>query len=120
MLPAQLAIPAGVGDIITAIFAIPVAKAVSQKRSWSTKAVYAWNIFGIIDILVVVISAILVAKKDLLTGKHGDLELTIFPFVWFPAFAPATILFLHWGVFKKLQQAKQANPSALPGVSSFG
>jgi hypothetical protein len=101
LLPAKFAFSAGLGDIITAILALPVAKMVS-KGKWGTAAVYAWNIFGIMDIVTLLVIAVT-------TGANGNLrEMTVFPFVWFPAFAPATILFLHTAVFRKLYQLKNA------------
>src|SRR6185437_4188149 len=51
LLPRDFAISAGMGDMLTALFSIPVARAISQKKPWSIKAVYAWNIFGILDIV---------------------------------------------------------------------
>ncbi len=106
LLPTNFAFSADMGDLITAIFAIPVARAVSQKKSWSIKAVYAWNIFGILDIVVLTIFAVIIALSDAKTGGNSIKEMGIFPFVWFPAFAPATILFLHSGVFRKLKQLR--------------
>ncbi|MDO3643193.1 hypothetical protein [Mucilaginibacter sp. L3T2-6] len=100
LLPARFAFAAGLGDIITAILAIPVARIVVKKNPWREAAVYAWNIFGILDIIDLLIIAVI-------TGANGNLrEMTVFPFVWFPAFAPATILFLHAAVFRKLSQLK--------------
>ncbi|WPU96169.1 hypothetical protein SNE25_11635 [Mucilaginibacter sabulilitoris] len=102
LLPTKFAFFAGLGDIITAILAIPVAKMVSKGKSWSKPAVYAWNIFGIMDIIDLLVIAVTI-------GANGNLrEVTVFPFVWFPAFAPATILFLHTAVFRKLNQLKHA------------
>ena len=97
LLPARFAFFAGLGDIITAIFALPVAWMVAaRKPGWKT-ALYAWNIFGIMDVIDLLIVAVI-------TGANGNLrEIAIFPFVWFPAFAPATILFLHVAVFRKLR-----------------
>jgi hypothetical protein len=107
LLPADLAFSAGMGDIITALFAWPVAKWVSKRESWGIKAVYAWNIFGILDIITLLIIVGITIKKSIISGANGDLkEMTIFPFAWFPAFAPATILFLHTAIFRKLQQIK--------------
>lgn len=106
LLPTQLAFSADMGDIITAALAIPVARAVAKGKSWSIKAVYAWNILGITDIVVALILAVINAKAEAIAGTHEQRELTIFPFVWFPAFAPATILFLHYAVFRKLFQIK--------------
>ncbi len=67
---------------------------------------YAWNIFGALDIITLLVIAVINAKNAIVTGEPGIQEMTIFPFVWFPAFAPATILFLHTAIFRKLQQIK--------------
>jgi hypothetical protein len=102
LLPAKFAFSAGLGDIITAILALPVARMVAKGHSRRVIAVYAWNIFGILDIIDLLVIAVI-------TGANGNLrEMTVFPFVWFPAFAPATILFLHTAVFRKLRQLGQA------------
>ncbi len=111
LLDAAFALSAGLGDIITAIFAIPVARGVAKKKSWSRKAVIAWNIFGILDIVSLLTIAFFGAIKAAATGQSGG-EMTMFPFVFFPAFAPATILFLHFTVFKKLQQSPQPSGAA--------
>ncbi len=101
LLPAKFAFSAGLGDIITAILALPVARMViKRKTGWKT-AVYAWSIFGILDIVDLLVIAVII-------GANGNLrEMTVFPFVWFPAFAPATILFLHTTVFRKLYQLER-------------
>jgi hypothetical protein len=112
LLPANVAFSGEMGDIITALLAFPVANIVSKGKSWSIKAVYAWNIFGILDIVNVLILVAIATQDSILTGNHGVLEMTIFPFVWFPAFAPATILFLHTAVFRKLHQIKTVETSS--------
>jgi hypothetical protein len=105
LLPARFAFSAGMGDIITAIFALPVAKMVSRGKPGSIRAAYAWNIFGILDIVTLLVIAVITAIKSVTSGEQGILlEMNIFPFVWFPAFAPATILFLHTVIFRKLRQ----------------
>jgi len=100
LLDLRFAISAGLGDIITAILAVPVARAVAQKKAWSIKAAYAWNIVGIMDIVTLMTIAVVNAIKS----SGGETEMALFPFAWFPAFAPATILFLHVAVFRKLRQ----------------
>jgi len=107
LLPARFAFSAGMGDIITALLALPVAKMVSKGKSWSIPIVYAWNILGIADIVTLLVIATIEGKNSIITGGPGIREMTIFPFVWFPAFAPATILFLHTLVFRKLRQIKK-------------
>jgi hypothetical protein len=106
LLPRDFAFSAGMGDIITAILALPVAKMVSKGKPGSVKMAYAWNIFGILDIITLLVLAIISTKNAIVTGEPGPQEMTIFPFVWFPAFAPATILFLHTAIFRKLRQIK--------------
>ena len=107
LLPAEFALSSGAGDIITALLSYPVARMVSKGKSWSIKAVYAWNIFGILDILALLVIAAVDIRKSIIAGGPGVREMTIFPFVWFPAFAPATILFLHTLIFRKLIQIKE-------------
>lgn len=109
-LPREFAFSAGIGDLITALSAFPVAWMVLKGKSWSIPTVYAWNIFGILDILTLLVIAALDVKHDIVTGGHSQLEMTIFPFVWFPAYAPVTILFLHTMIFRKLIQLKKQTP----------
>lgn len=104
VLPAQFALLAGFGDILTAIGAIFVSQWVNEKRAWSKKAVFIWNIFGFWDIVSVIISAILTTKNSLENNTQSVAEITKIPFVWIPAFAPAVIIFLHISVFKKLKR----------------
>lgn|GEM_PF-559499 len=100
LLPKNFAFSADLGDLITAVLALPVARMVSKKKPGWKVAVYAWNIFGILDIVNLLTIAVII-------GANGNLrEMAVFPFVWFPAFAPATILFLHMTVFRKLQMLK--------------
>lgn len=102
-LPARFAFFAGLGDVITGVFAIPVARMVKNKqRGWKT-ALHMWNLFGIMDIVDLLVVAVL-------TGANGSLrEMAVFPFVWFPAFAPATIVFLHAAVYGKLAMTSKSN-----------
>lgn len=102
LLPMKFAFFAGWGDVITAIAALPVARMAAKKKPGWKIAVYIWNIFGIMDIIDLLAVAVT-------TGANGNLrEMAVFPFVWFPAFAPATILFLHTIVFRKLRLLKQS------------
>jgi hypothetical protein len=114
LLDPQFAVSAGLGDIITAIFAIPIARSVAQQKPWSRKLAYAWSIFGSLDILNLMTIATYGAIKATAAGQTGG-EMTIFPFVWFPAFAPATILFLHYTIFRKL---RQTSPSRRHGAET--
>lgn len=105
LLPAKFAFSAEMGDVITALLAIPVARLVAKGNRWAKPVVYAWNIFGMLDIINLLVIATINAANPTIIGGQGDLrEMLIFPFSWFPAFAPATILFLHVVVFRKMYQ----------------
>jgi len=122
LLPASFAVSAETGDLLTAILALPVARMVSKAKPFWKPALIAWNIFGMFDIINVLIIASIYAAKTMAAGPQGGLEeMTLFPFAWFPAFAPATILFLHVTVFRKMAFAgsgRGARKEIRPGYVS--
>lgn len=102
-LPKPFALIAGIGDITAAISSIFVANAIQNKKSYSKKLTYYWNIFGTVDILFTAIAANVLTKISIDSGTMGVDTLAMFPYCIIPAFAPPTILFLHWSIFKKLK-----------------
>lgn len=102
-LPKPFALIAGIGDMLTAVSSIFVAKAIQNNKRYAKTLTYYWNIFGTVDILFTAIAANVLTKISIDTGAMGVDTLAVFPFCIIPAFAPPTILFLHWAVFKKLQ-----------------
>ncbi len=105
-LPKAFAMIAGFGDMITAVSSIFIANAIAQKKSYARTLAYAWNIFGTMDILFTAIAANVLTKISIDTGVMGVDTLANFPFCIIPAFAPPTILFLHWSIFKKMKEIK--------------
>ncbi len=101
-LPSSIAIIAGCGDVITAVSSIFVAKALVQKKESAKKLCWAWNTFGLVDILATSASAFILTKISIETGAQGVDVLGQFPFCFIPAFAPATIIFLHFLIYRKL------------------
>ena len=109
IIPKEFAIIGGGGDILTAILVFPVVYALQKKKAYATKWVVAWNIIGLLDIISVLTSATLITRTAIENGEQGVLQFGLFPFSWIPAFAPATIIFLHILIFRKLRAAKQAS-----------
>ncbi|MGR3810349.1 hypothetical protein [Jiulongibacter sp. NS-SX5] len=101
-LPKPFALIAGLGDMITAISSIFVAKAFAQKKSFSKKLLLIWNTFGLVDILLTSAMAVYFTKLSIDTGLSGVEVLARFPFYFIPAFAPATIIFLHLSLYRKV------------------
>jgi len=102
-LPKHFALIAGLGDMLTAVSSIFVARAIRHKKSYAKKLTYYWNIFGTVDILFTAIAANVLTKLSIDQGTMGVDSLAFFPFCIIPAFAPPVILFLHWSIFKKLK-----------------
>jgi hypothetical protein len=105
-LPKTFALVGGIGDIFAATTAIFVANAVENRKENAHKLVFIWNIIGLWDIVNVIVSAIITTKYAIENGTQGVIEMTNFPFCWIAAFAPATIVFLHISIFKKLKIMK--------------
>ncbi|MGL4596458.1 MAG: hypothetical protein ACRCYO_02960 [Bacteroidia bacterium] len=103
-LPKPFAFIAGAGDVLTAITSIFVVKAIQNKKKYARTLTYCWNLFGAIDILFTAIAANVLTKISINTGSMGVDTLAVFPFCIIPAFAPPTILFLHWAIFQKMKK----------------
>jgi hypothetical protein len=58
LLPRGFALPAGIGDVLTGLFAPVVAWLVLRNARGSYAIAIAWNVFGILDLLVAPVSAI--------------------------------------------------------------
>lgn len=106
ILPKSFAFIGGIGDIFAAVTAFFVAVLIDKKAKYYKKITLIWNIIGFWDIVSVIISAVYITKQAIEGNLQGILEMTKFPFCLIPAFAPATILFLHICIFKKLKMEK--------------
>ena len=103
-LPKFFAIIAGMGDMITAITSIFVAKFIREQKPYAKKLTLIWNSFGFLDILFTAVTAILLTKLSIDKGTMGVDTLARFPFCFIPAFAPPIIIFLHVSIFKKIKK----------------
>jgi hypothetical protein len=103
-LPKPFAYIAGIGDVTTALSSIWVARAIVNQKSYAKQLTFFWNLFGAIDILFTAVAANVLTKLSIETGSMGVDTLARFPFCIIPAFAPPTILFLHWVIFTKLKK----------------
>lgn len=95
-LPRAFAIPGGIGDIIVATMALPVALA-PLEEAVRRRAIVIWNVIGFIDILLVVLSA---ARINLSTP--GELRaLTHLPLSLLPTFLVPLIIATHIIIFSR-------------------
>jgi len=97
-LPIGFALPAGLGDILTGLAAIPLAFALSHGTPGTRKKFVAWNIFGLLDLLVAVSMGILHSGSSLglLAGSGPTTQLmTELPRSMVPTFLVPMFMLLH-------------------------
>src|ERR687891_283645 len=86
LLDPAFAIPAGVGDILVGVTAIPFAIFLWKGYSWSKYALVVWNVLGIADLVMAV------SLGFITSPEFGVSTMTTLPWVLIPAIAvPATI-----------------------------
>jgi hypothetical protein len=89
--------PAGVGDMLTGIMALPAALAVASGSSAGRRAALLWNLFGLLDFAVAITLGILSAPGPL--QRFGfDIPASFagtFPTVLIPAFGVPSSILLH-------------------------
>jgi len=96
-LPGEFALPAGTGDFLTGLLALPVALYVHSRARGSWVAGYAWNSLGILDLCLAVTMGALTSPgpAQLLAFDRPNLGIGTYPLVMIPAFAVPLSLILH-------------------------
>jgi hypothetical protein len=112
-LPGAFALPAGIGDVLVGALALPVAFYLHSGAIGGRAAAYAWNLLGILDLLIAVTIGALTATGRL-PLEVPNAATTSFPLVMIPAFAVPLSLILH-GV--SLWQLMRGRRAALPALS---
>jgi hypothetical protein len=95
-LPPQFGIPEGGGDIIAAIYSLPLAFALRQGKPVRT-AFIAWNLFGLVDLISAITLGMLYSEGSLgflRTGVSTAL-MTTFPVNLIPTFFVPLFILLH-------------------------
>lgn len=96
LLPSEFAIPAGYGDVVVGFLA-PLALRIYRKdrtRSWV--ALIAWNIFGMLDLVVAMITGIVFIAPFARTMVLGGQSINYLNYVLLvPGFAVPILFFVH-------------------------
>jgi hypothetical protein len=98
LLDPAFAIPAGIGDILIGVTAIPFAIFLWKGYSWSKYSVVVWSVLGIAD-LVNAITLGLITNSDL-----GSPMVTTFPWILVPTVGVPLALALHGVVLYRLRK----------------
>jgi len=97
LLVPAFAIPAGVGDILIGVTAIPFAIFLWKGYSWSKYALVVWSVLGIAD-LVNAVTLGVITNPDFRTSTMAT-----FPWILVPTVAVPTALALHGIVLYRLR-----------------
>ena len=105
-LPWQFALPAGIGDITTGVLAVVVAARLARNAAGAGRAVYAWCLFGIADLVVAIMMGAMTSpgRPHLLAFEAPNLLITSYPLVMIPTVAVPLALMLHGVVLWRLRR----------------
>ncbi len=90
-LPYDFAVLGGWGDIVVAVWALGLLIVYSGRLRVSSLSIQAWNLFGLIDILLVVSAAV----RNILVLPESMAPLTVLPLGLLPIFLVPLIIFSH-------------------------
>jgi hypothetical protein len=99
---------AGLGDIITGVLAVPLARNIARSRRVSARAIRRWNIFGALDLLVALGLGVTSAVGSPLQMIHvgvGSQAMQYLPFCLVPTVLVPFYLISHAIVAAKLAAA---------------
>lgn len=105
--PGIFALPAGIGDLLTGLIAVPVAIALGSGSRESRRAAIAWNIFGLLDFAVALTIAQAIAFRLIETG-FASATGGAYPVVMVPAFGVPTWIMLHAVSLRQLWRQNRA------------
>jgi hypothetical protein len=120
VMPGVFAEPAGFGDTLVGLLALPVAWYAASGRPGGIAAATAWNLFGIADLLNAMTLGFLSAPSpfQLFALDHPNRLVGEYPNVMIPAFAVPLSLILHglslWQLRRRVrgQRVSEAGPNA--------
>jgi hypothetical protein len=97
LLPGPWALPAGTGDVLTGLFAVPAAIALATGTAEGRKAAILWNIFGIADLVVAIALGMIISPGpfQLIVPNILSIGIDGYPNVLTPAFVVPGSILLH-------------------------
>ena len=89
--------PAGLGDILTGVFALPAAIAVAAGTVQGRRAAIAWNLLGLTDFAIAITLGMLTTpgRFQLIVPAVQSFNVGAYPDVLTPAFVVPSSILLH-------------------------
>src|SRR6266446_6448177 len=110
LLPGLWALPAGTGDVLTGLFAVPAAIALATGTAEGRKAAILWIIFGLADLAVAITLGMIISPGpfQLIVLNSPSLGLDGYPNVLTPAFVVPGSILLHALSLRQLRRRRRA------------
>ena len=110
VLPGLWALPAGTGDVLTGLFAVPAAIALATGTAEGRKAAILWNIFGLVDFAVAITLGLIASPGpfQLVVPNGPSMVVDAFPNVLTPAFVVPSSILLHALSLRQLRRSSRA------------
>ncbi len=108
LLPAEFAIPAGIGDILIGITAPLVGYLYFIRKAIAQNLVILWSILGIADLVIAVTLGFLTSPGllNLLSVEAPNVLVSVYPLVLIPAFGVPLSILLHVFALRKALREK--------------
>jgi hypothetical protein len=108
--PEVLALPAGTGDVLTGLFAVPAAVAAATGTAQGRRAAMIWNIFGLVDFAIAITMGIVTrpGRFQLIVPSLPSFNAGAYPDVLVPAFVVPSSILLHALSLRQLRRRGRA------------
>ena len=110
VIPGLFALPAGIGDVITGLLAVPIAISLAADAPGARRAAIGWNVFGLVDFAVAVSIALMITPGplQLIIPSIPNATVGVYPNLMIPAFAVPSSILLHALSLRQLRRRKTA------------
>src|SRR3954469_23935277 len=121
-LPGLWALPAGTGDVLTGLFAVPAAIALASGTAEGLKAAILWNIFGFADLALAITLGMIISPGpfQLILLNGSSIGLDGYPNVLTPAFVVPGSILLHALLLRQLRRRSRAEAATTIASSYSG
>jgi hypothetical protein len=118
-MPGLFALPAGVGDITVGLLAPVVALAYARNPSRNGNLARAWNVFGILDLVVAVTTGFITSPSALFTYEPPNELISVFPLVLVAVYLVPLAILLHLASLAKLHREIAHSSRSATGVQGI-
>lgn len=106
LVPGVFALPAGIGDVITGLMALPAAYMLASGDGQGRAEAVAWNVFGLLDFAVAISLGLITSPGplQLIVPNVPNTTAGVYPTVLIPAFAVPSSILLHLVSLRQLSR----------------